>query len=73
MKNMNICRIWHMWPQGFLIELQPFRDTDNFVDYQNPYRYEPGPLFPHVPVRTNKRRFKPQIPANKRARRKIAQ
>ena len=30
------------------------------------------PLFPHVPPRQNKRRFKPNVPTNKRSRRKIA-
>ncbi|KAI8968097.1 hypothetical protein BDB01DRAFT_901199 [Pilobolus umbonatus] len=31
------------------------------------------PLWPHVPVRINKRKFKPKIPANRRSRRKITQ
>ena len=30
-------------------------------------------IFPHVPLRANKRRFKPTVPTNKRAKRKVVQ
>ncbi|KAI8968067.1 hypothetical protein BDB01DRAFT_856796 [Pilobolus umbonatus] len=43
-------------------------DTDNFVGVQDTVNLNLEPLWPHVPVRLNKRKFKPRIPANKRAK-----
>jgi hypothetical protein len=41
------------------------------VGYTTPLNKEP--ILPHVPVRENKRRFKPLLPINKRSRRKNTQ
>lgn len=44
-----------------------------FVGAQNTIPLELARPFDHVPIRPNKRRFKPTNPANKRSRRKITQ
>ncbi|KAI8967479.1 hypothetical protein BDB01DRAFT_857127 [Pilobolus umbonatus] len=41
---------------------------DNFVGVQDTVKLNLEPLWPHVPVRLNKRKFKPRIPTNKRAK-----
>ncbi|KAI8967332.1 hypothetical protein BDB01DRAFT_857212 [Pilobolus umbonatus] len=38
------------------------------VGVQDTVKLNLEPLWPHVPVRLNKRKFKPRIPANKRAK-----
>ncbi|KAI8968641.1 hypothetical protein BDB01DRAFT_840284 [Pilobolus umbonatus] len=38
------------------------------VGVQDSVKLNLEPLWPHVPVRLNKRKFKPKIPANKRAK-----
>ena len=43
------------------------------VGAQNTIPLELARPFDHVPIRPNKRRFKPTNPANKRSRRKITQ
>ncbi|KAI8967654.1 hypothetical protein BDB01DRAFT_910121 [Pilobolus umbonatus] len=44
-----------------------------FVGVPEGLKLNKEPLWPHVPLRINKRKFKPKIPANRRSRRKITQ